>query len=145
METRSNHVLVGSVTLALLAGLLIFIVWLAGLSNKTTSCFDIYFGQGVGGLNKGSAVNSRGPVGQIEEISLLPNRPNSFGCGLRSMPNANPAGTTARSKASASRGQRDCARRRGQGARRCNRPDRRVPVIPASSGGLGALLNRRRS
>ena len=34
METRSNYVLVGSVTLALLVGLLIFIVWLAGLSNK---------------------------------------------------------------------------------------------------------------
>ena len=31
METRSNYVLVGSVTLALLIGLLVFIVWLAGL------------------------------------------------------------------------------------------------------------------
>ena len=31
METRSNYVLVGSVTLALLVGLLIFIVWLAGM------------------------------------------------------------------------------------------------------------------
>ena len=54
METRSNHILVGSVVLAMLAGLLIFIVWLAGLSNKATKCFDIYFSQGVGGLNKGS-------------------------------------------------------------------------------------------
>ena len=48
METRSNHVLVGSVTLALLAGLLMFIVWLAGLSAKAEKCFDIYFSQGVG-------------------------------------------------------------------------------------------------
>ena len=76
METRSNHVLVGTVTLALIAGLLIFIVWLAGLSNKATSCFDIYFSQGVGGLNKGSSVNYQGvPVGQIEKISLMPDRP----------------------------------------------------------------------
>ena len=66
----------GAVVLALLAALLIFIVWLAGLSNKTTKCFDIYFSQGVGGLNKGSSVNFQGvPVGQIEKISLLPDRP----------------------------------------------------------------------
>jgi len=53
METRSNHVLVGSVVLALLAGLLLFVVWLAGLSNVQKQCFDVYFQQGVGGLNKG--------------------------------------------------------------------------------------------
>src|SRR4030095_8131882 len=76
METRSNYVLVGSVTLALLAGLLVFIVWLAGLSNQATKCFDIYFSQNVSGLNKGSPVNFQGvPVGQIEKISLLPDRP----------------------------------------------------------------------
>ena len=76
METRSNHVLVGAVTLALLAGLLLFIVWLAGLSNKATKCFDIYFSQGVGGLNKGIVGQFPGvPVGQIEKINLLPDRP----------------------------------------------------------------------
>src|ERR671914_2884731 len=76
METRSNYVLVGSVTLALLVGLLVFIVWLAGLSNAANKCFDIYFSQGVEGLNKGSSVNFQGvPVGQIEKISLLPDRP----------------------------------------------------------------------
>src|SRR5205085_10575503 len=76
METRSNHILVGSVVLAMLAGLLIFIVWLAGLSNKSTKCYDIYFAQGVGGLNKGSSVSFAGvPVGQVTKISLLPNRP----------------------------------------------------------------------
>ena len=53
METRSNYVLVGAVTVALLVGVLLFIVWLAGLSGKETKCFDIYFAQGVGGLNKG--------------------------------------------------------------------------------------------
>ena len=51
METRSNYVMVGAVTMALLVGVLLFIVWLAGLSNKQTKCFDIYFAQGVGGLN----------------------------------------------------------------------------------------------
>ena len=76
METRSNHVLVGTVVLLLLAGLLLFTVWLAGLSNKASKCFDIYFSQGVGGLNKGSSVSFSGvPVGEIKQISLLPDRP----------------------------------------------------------------------
>ena len=76
METRSNHVLVGAVVLAMLAGLLLFAVWLAGLSNKATRCFDIYFAQAVGGLNKGSTVSFSGvPVGQIEKISLLTGPP----------------------------------------------------------------------
>src|SRR5437868_10814443 len=76
METRSNYIMVGAVTVALLAGVLLFIVWLAGLSNKQTKCYDIYFSQAVGGLNKGSNVSFSGvPVGQVKRISLLPNRP----------------------------------------------------------------------
>src|SRR3954453_4590618 len=68
--------MVGAVTVALLAGVLLFIVWLAGLSNKSTKCYDIYFAQGVGGLNKGSNVSfSCVPVGHVTKISLLPNRP----------------------------------------------------------------------
>jgi hypothetical protein len=62
--------------LALLAGLLLFIVWLAGLSNKATKCYDIYFAQGVGGLNKGSNVTFSGvPVGQVRRSRCLPDRP----------------------------------------------------------------------
>jgi phospholipid/cholesterol/gamma-HCH transport system substrate-binding protein len=76
METRSNYVMVGAVTLALLAGTLLFIVWLAGLSSKATKCYDIYFAQAVSGLNKGSNVTFAGvPVGQVQKISLLPDRP----------------------------------------------------------------------
>ncbi len=75
METRSNYVMVGAVTVALLIGTLLFIVWLAGLSSKTTKCYDIYF-PAVGGIDKGSNVSFSGvPVGQVSKISLLPNRP----------------------------------------------------------------------
>src|SRR3954468_20651826 len=75
METRSNYIMVGAVTVALLAGLLFFIVWLAGLSNTATKCYDIYF-PAVGGINKGTNVSFSGvPVGQVSKISLLPNRP----------------------------------------------------------------------
>src|SRR3954454_1434976 len=76
METRSNYIMVGAVTMALLAGVLLFIVWLAGLSNKEYKCYDIYFSEAVGGLNKGSNVTFSGvPVGQVKKIGLLPSRP----------------------------------------------------------------------
>jgi phospholipid/cholesterol/gamma-HCH transport system substrate-binding protein len=145
METRSNHVLVGTVTLALLAGLLIFIVWLAGLSNQTTKCFDIYFSQGVGGLNKGSSVNFQGvPVGQIEKISLLPDRPEFVWVRVQ-VDAETPVlqGTTAQIKGVGFTGVSEIAL---EGAVKGGQPltqagPQGCPVIPASSGGLGALLN----
>lgn len=145
METRSNHVLVGAVTLALLMGLLIFIVWLAGLSNKTTKCFDIYFSQGVEGLNKGSSVNFQGvPVGQIEKISLLPDRPEFV--WVRVVVDAETPvlqGTTAQIKGVGFTGVSEIAL---EGAMKGARPltqagPQGCPVVPASTGGLGALLN----
>jgi len=145
METRSNHVLVGAVTLALLAGLLVFIVWLAGLSNKTTKCFDIYFSQGVEGLNKGSSVNFQGvPVGQIQKISLLPDRPEFVWVRVE-VDAQTPVlqGTTAQIKGVGFTGVSEIAL---EGAVKGGRPLVQIgpqgcPVIPASSGGLGALLN----
>ena len=145
METRSNHILVGSVVLAMLAGLLIFIVWLAGLSNKTTKCFDIYFAQGVGGLNKGSTVSFSGvPVGQIKQISLLPERPEFVWVRV-DVDDETPVlqGTTAQIKGVGFTGVSEIQL---DGAVKGSRPISQVgpqgcPVIPASSGGLGALLN----
>ena len=145
METRSNHVMVGAVVLAMIAGLLLFTVWLAGLSNKKARCFDIYFAQAVGGLNKGSTVSFSGvPVGQIERISLLPDRPEFVWVRIN-VDDETPVlqGTTAQIKgvgftgvseiqlAGAVKGGRPLAQAGPQGC----------PVIPSSSGGLGALLN----
>jgi len=145
METRSNHVLVGAVSLALLAGLLIFIVWLAGLSNKAEKCFDIYFAQGVGGLNKGSSVNFQGvPVGQIEKISLLPDRPEFVWVRIK-VDAQTPIlqGTTAQIKGVGFTGVSEIALEGAvKGARALTQVGPQgCPVIPASSGGLGALLN----
>ncbi|HET9352701.1 MAG TPA: MlaD family protein [Sphingomicrobium sp.] len=145
METRSNYVMVGSVTLALLVGLLVFIVWLAGLSNKATKCFDIYFSQGVGGLNRGSSVNFQGvPVGQIEKISLLPDRPEFVWVRVE-VDAQTPVlqGTTAQIKGVGFTGVSEIAL---EGAVKGAQPltqagPQGCPVIPASSGGLGALLN----
>ena len=145
METRSNHVMVGAVVLILLASLLFFAVWLAGLSGKTTRCFDIYFTQAVGGLNKGSGVSFSGvPVGQIEKISLLPDRPE-FGWVRISVDEATPVlqGTTAQIKGVGFTGvseiQLDGAVKGGKPLTKLG--PQGCPVVPSTSGGLGALLN----
>ena len=145
METRSNYVMVGAVTVALLAGVLLFIVWLAGLSNKATKCYDIYFAQAVGGLNKGSNVTFSGvPVGQVQKISLLPNRPEFVWVRI-DVDEQTPVlqGTTAQIKGVGFTGvseiQLDGAVKGAppitlMGPQGC-------PVVPSTTGGLGALLN----
>jgi phospholipid/cholesterol/gamma-HCH transport system substrate-binding protein len=145
VETRSNYVMVGAVTVALLAGVLLFIVWLAGLSNKATKCYDIYFNQAVGGLNKGSNVTFSGvPVGQVKKISLLPNRPEFVWVRI-DVDEQTPVlqGTTAQIKGVGFTGvseiQLDGA---VKGAPAISRTGPQgCPVVPSATGGLGALLN----
>ena len=145
METRSNYVMVGAVTVALLAGTLLFIVWLAGLSNKATKCYDIYFAQGVGGLNKGSNVSFSGvPVGQVSKISLLPNRPEFVWVRI-DVNDETPVlqGTSAQIHGVGFTGVSEIQL---TGAERGHAPIQQIgpqgcPVIPATSGGISALLN----
>jgi len=137
--------MVGAVTVALLAGVLLFIVWLAGLSNKQTKCYDIYFSQGVGGLNKGSNVSFSGvPVGQVQKISLLPNRPEFVWVRIE-VDQQTPVlqGTSAQIKGVGFTGVSEIQL---DGAVRGSPPIQQIgpqgcPVVPATSGGLGALLN----
>src|SRR5256885_8860574 len=137
--------MVGAVTVALLAGTLFFIVWLAGLSNKATKCYDIYFSQAVGGLNKGSNVTFSGvPVGQVKKISLLPNRPEFVWVRI-DVDEQTPVlqGTTAQIKGVGFTGVSEIQL---DGAVRGSPPIQLLgpqgcPVLPATSGGLGALLN----
>ncbi|MEQ1548522.1 MAG: MlaD family protein [Chakrabartia sp.] len=76
METRSNHILVGGVVLALLAALAAFIVWLAGLGGGDQKQYDIFFAQSVDGLAKGGTVTYAGvPSGQVKDIALWRDNP----------------------------------------------------------------------
>ena len=145
METRSNYVMVGAVTVALLVGTLLFIVWLAGLSNKQTKCYDIYFAEGVGGLNKGSNVSFSGvPVGQVSKISLLPNRPEFVWVRIDVQPETPVLqGTSAQIHGVGFTGVSEIQL---TGAERGRPPIQQMgpqgcPVIPATSGGISALLN----
>ena len=144
METRSNYVMVGVVTVALLVGTLLFIVWLAGLSGKTTKCYDIYF-PAVGGIAKGSNVSFSGvPVGQVTKIALLPNRPEFVWVRIEvEQPTPVLEGTTAEihsvSLAGANEIQLNGAERGRPAITRMG--PQGCPVVPASASGLSALLN----
>jgi phospholipid/cholesterol/gamma-HCH transport system substrate-binding protein len=71
METKANHILVGSITLLLLTVLAGFFIWLSRASDGDKKSYDIFFQQSVNGLAKGSGVSFSGvPAGQIEEIQL---------------------------------------------------------------------------
>jgi phospholipid/cholesterol/gamma-HCH transport system substrate-binding protein len=145
METRSNYIMVGAVTVALLAGTLLFIVWLAGLSSKTFKCYDIYFAQSVGGLNKSSNVSFSGvPVGTVDKISLLPNRPEFVWVRIK-VDQETPVlqGTSAQIHGVGFTGVSEIQL---TGAERGRPPIDQLgpqgcPVIPATSGGISALLN----
>ena len=145
METRSNYVMVGVVTVALLIGTLLFIVWIAGLSNRATKCYDIYFAQAVGGLNKGSNVTFSGvPVGQVSKISLLPKRPEFVWVRIEVDPDTPVLqGTTAQIHGVGFTGVNEIQL---DGAARGSPPIAQAgpegcPVVPSSTSGLGALLN----
>lgn len=150
METRSNHVLVGSVVLILLALLALFTVWLARLNSTTEKEYDIFFRQAVEGLAKGSAVSFSGvPVGQVKDIALY--RPDPQFVRVRiSIDPETPIlqGTTASIQSSftgPSNVQLDGAVK-GAPPIKCPEVDPRsacplgVPVIPTKPGGLGAIF-----
>jgi phospholipid/cholesterol/gamma-HCH transport system substrate-binding protein len=71
METRANYIWVGAVTLALLIGAALLIVWIARLNHPEQNRYDIFFKQSVDGVTKGSSVSFSGvPVGQVSQIAL---------------------------------------------------------------------------
>jgi phospholipid/cholesterol/gamma-HCH transport system substrate-binding protein len=160
METRSNQVLVGSVTLGLLAALIIFMVWLSSVTGGGEKSYDIFFTQSVEGLAKGTAVTFSGvPVGQIDSINLEPQSPQFIRVRI-SIKEDTPVleGSTATIRGVGFTGVSQIQidppppaepgqPRRPRRELRC--PDRNaqaecpygVPVIPTRPGALGQLLN----
>lgn len=71
METKSNYVMVGAITLLLLALLAAFTIWLSRAGEGSKKEYDIFFQQSVSGLAKGSSVAFSGvPVGEVASIDL---------------------------------------------------------------------------
>jgi phospholipid/cholesterol/gamma-HCH transport system substrate-binding protein len=144
METRSNHVLVGTVVLGIVVVGLLFVVWLAQIGGGHQNKYDIFFPNSVEGLAKGSAVAFSGvPVGKIDEIRLLPDNPSNVRVRI-SVDDSTPIlqGTTA---SIAGVGFTGVSQVNLRGAIKGAPPIAElgpfgVPVIPVKPGGLGALL-----
>ncbi|GGC35242.1 hypothetical protein GCM10011371_23250 [Novosphingobium marinum] len=144
METRANHIIVGAVTLALLAILAFFIVWIARLNEGEQNRYDIFFKQSVDGLAKGSEVAYSGvPVGQVTQIELWDEDP-SFVRVRISVKEDVPVlqGTTASIQGSFT-GVSDIQLEGAQkGAPPLTEPGPEgVPVIPTKRSGLGEILS----
>lgn len=152
METRSNHVLVGTVTLILLAVVIAAAFWFSRLSDGEAKEYDIFFKQSVNGLAKGSSVNYSGvPSGQVEKIELWKRDP-SFVKVRISVKDGTPVlqGTTATIAGVGFTGVSEIVLDgavKGAALIQCPAenaaavcPDG-VPVIPTKPGALGELLN----
>ena len=155
METRSNHILVGSVVLAMILAVLGFVVWLSQASGNADKQFDIFFNQAVDGLAEGSPVTFSGvPVGQIRSINLEPKTPQFVRVRI-AVRDTTPVlvGTTATIKGVGFTGvsqiqldppERDAKRPAGNqreitcAVTQCPYD---APIIPTKPGALGQLLN----
>jgi phospholipid/cholesterol/gamma-HCH transport system substrate-binding protein len=145
METRSNHIFVGGAVLALLAAVIAFTFWLAGLSGGAHKQYDIFFKTAVDGIAKGASVTFSGvPIGQVKDIALW--QPNPEFVKVRIAVNEDVPvlqGTTA---SISSVGFTGLPLIQLQGAVKGAPPITEngpggVPTIPTKTAGLGALLN----
>jgi len=77
METRAHHVLIGLFTVIVVAGALLFGLWLAKSSVDTEfKDYEVVFNEAVSGLSKGSAVQYSGiKVGDVVTLRLDPKDP----------------------------------------------------------------------
>lgn len=150
METRSNHVLVGSVVLILLALLALFTVWLARLGTATEKEYDIFFPQAVDGVAKGSAVTYSGvPSGQVKAIELWKPNPKFVRVRIAIDPKTpilqgthatvlgSFTGTSTVSLDGGVRGAPEISCRNDQPGPNCRYG---VPEIPPKPGGISAIL-----
>jgi phospholipid/cholesterol/gamma-HCH transport system substrate-binding protein len=78
MERNANYALVGLVSTVLLAGMIIFIFWLANFSfSQKYDAYNIVFHGPVSGLTRGGDVQFNGiKVGEVSDIQLDAQNPN---------------------------------------------------------------------
>lgn len=153
METRSNHLLVGSVVMGMIVAVLAFVIWLSQAGGDNDKRYDILFNQAVDGLAKGSAVTFSGvPVGSVDSISLLPNTPQFVRVRIAVREDTPvPVGTTATIKGVGFTGvsqiQLDPPERNPRGPAppplTCETAECTfgAPIIPTKPGALGQLLS----
>lgn len=77
METRANHLLIGTVVLVALAGFFGFAIWLAKIElDREFDYYETFFTGSVTGLTVGGDVRFNGiPVGTVEQLEIDPANP----------------------------------------------------------------------
>ncbi len=72
METRANHVIIGSFVLLFVAAIFVFVFWLAKLQvDREFAYYDIVFADAVSGLGEGGDVRFNGiKVGAVDKILI---------------------------------------------------------------------------
>lgn len=152
METRSNHVLVGTVVLLLIAATMAAAFWFSRISDGQDAPYDIFFKQSVNGLAKGSGVTFAGvPIGQVQAVELWKRDPSFVKVRVvlkRDAPILQ--GTTATMQGVGFTGVTEIVLDgavKGAPPIACPEENTRafcpdgVPVIPTKPGALGELLN----
>ena len=78
MERDAHYAAVGIATVALVAALIVFTIWLARLQfNDDYDIYDIVFSGPVNGLSEGGEVHFNGiRVGEVTDLNLDPNKGN---------------------------------------------------------------------
>jgi phospholipid/cholesterol/gamma-HCH transport system substrate-binding protein len=78
METRANHLMIGSFVLVVVLGLFGFVLWLAKIEiDQEFAYFGVTFEEAVSGLSIGGDVRYNGiPVGTVTLIEIAPNDPS---------------------------------------------------------------------
>ena len=91
METKANYVAVGAFVLACVIGLVVTIMWLAGVQYaQEYSYYEANFKGPVTGLGKGTVTRYNGiDVGRIADLHFDPNDPQSVIVLLQVQPNLN--------------------------------------------------------
>lgn len=77
METRANHLLIGTFVLVMVASVFGFVIWLAKVDvDREFADYHIYFDDSVAGLSGAGEVRYNGiPVGSVTEIVIDPDNP----------------------------------------------------------------------
>ena len=91
METKANYVAVGAFVLACVIGLVVTIMWLAGVQYaQEYSYYTADFKGPVTGLGKGTVTRFNGiDVGRIADLQFNPNDPQAVIITLQVQPNLN--------------------------------------------------------
>jgi phospholipid/cholesterol/gamma-HCH transport system substrate-binding protein len=91
METKANYVAVGAFVLACVIGLVVTILWLAGIQySQEYAYYQAYFKGSVTGLGKGTITRYNGiEVGRITDLQFDPSDPRQVIVTMQVQPNLN--------------------------------------------------------